>query len=78
VRALAGQMQNDGSELHSVTGAVGASVSGTFLWILGILNLVVLIGIIRVFRRMRHGELDEAELEAQLNNRGFMNRSWAD
>ena len=74
VRALAGQVEDDGSELHSVTGIVGASVSGIFLWILGVLNLVVLVGIVRVFNRMRHGEFDEAELEAQLNKRGFLNR----
>ncbi|WP_445189433.1 HoxN/HupN/NixA family nickel/cobalt transporter [Pseudonocardia sp. Cha107L01] len=74
VRALAGQVEDDGSQLHSVTGIVGASVSGVFLWILGILNLVVLIGIIGVFRRMRHGHFDEQELEEQLNKRGFMNR----
>jgi nickel/cobalt transporter (NiCoT) family protein len=57
-----------------VTGIVGASVSGIFLWILGILNLVALLGIVRVFRRMRHGHYDEAELETQLNHRGLMNR----
>jgi nickel/cobalt transporter (NiCoT) family protein len=74
VKALAGQVQDDGSELHSVTGIVGASVSGLFLWILGILNLIVLVGIARVFRRMRHGDYDEQELETQLNKRGFMNR----
>jgi nickel/cobalt transporter (NiCoT) family protein len=74
VRALAGQVEDDGSELHSVTGIIGASVSGVFLWILGIVNLVVLIGIIGVFRRMRHGQFDERELEEQLNKRGFMNR----
>ncbi|HEY7174160.1 MAG TPA: HoxN/HupN/NixA family nickel/cobalt transporter, partial [Micromonosporaceae bacterium] len=74
VKALAGQVENDGSELHSVTGVIGASVSGTFLWILGILNLVVLLGIIRVFREMRTGRYDEAQLEEQLNKRGFMNR----
>jgi high-affinity nickel-transport protein len=74
VKALAGQVENDGSELHSVTGIIGASVSGVFLWILGILNLVVLVGIFRVFRRMRSGEFDEQELEDQLNKRGFMNR----
>ncbi|HEU5267137.1 MAG TPA: HoxN/HupN/NixA family nickel/cobalt transporter [Jatrophihabitans sp.] len=74
VKALAGQVENDGSELHSVTGIIGASVSGTFLWILGILNLVVLLGIIRVFREMRTGRYDEAQLEEQLNKRGFMNR----
>ncbi len=74
VRALAGQVENDSSSLHSVTGIIGASVSGVFLWILGILNLVVLIGIVRVFRKMRQGHFNEAELEDQLNRRGFMNR----
>jgi high-affinity nickel-transport protein len=74
VRALAGQVEDDSSPLHSVTGIIGASVSGVFLWILGIVNLVVLIGIIGVFRRMRHGHFDEQELEEQLNKRGFMNR----
>ena len=49
-------------------------MSGVFLWILGILNLVVLLGIIKVFREMRRGDYDEAELEEQLNKRGFMNR----
>ena len=53
---------------------IGASVSGIFLWILGILNLVVLLGIIKVFREMRTGTYDEQTLEDQLNKRGFMNR----
>jgi high-affinity nickel-transport protein len=74
VKALAGQVADGASELHSITGIVGASVSGVFLWIIGILNLVVLIGIIGIFRRMRRGQFDEAELEAQLNNRGLVNR----
>ena len=74
VKALAGQVENDDSELHSVTGIIGASVSGVFLWILGILNLVVLLGVIRVFRKMRSGTFDEEELESQLNKRGFLNR----
>jgi nickel/cobalt transporter (NiCoT) family protein len=42
--------------------------------LLGLLNLAVLIGIVKVFRRMRSGGFDEAELEAQLDKRGFMNR----
>ncbi|GAA0522646.1 nickel/cobalt efflux system [Paractinoplanes deccanensis] len=74
VKALAGQVEDDGSALHSITGVIGASVSGVFLMILGILNLVVLIGIIKVFRKIRHGEYDERELEEQLDKRGFMNR----
>jgi high-affinity nickel-transport protein len=74
VKALAGPVENDNSALHSVTGTIGASVSGVFLWVLGILNLVVLAGILRVFRDMRRGVYDEERLEEQLNKRGFMNR----
>jgi len=74
VKALASPVENDSSTLHSVTGVIGASVSGIFLWILGILNLVVLRGIIKVFREMRTGNYDERTLEDKLNKRGFMNR----
>jgi high-affinity nickel-transport protein len=74
VKALAGQVENDNSGLHSATGIIGASISGVFLWILGVLNLVVLIGIVKVFRKMRTGHYDEQQLEDQLNKRGFMNR----
>ncbi len=74
VKALAGPVEDDNSALHSVTGIIGASVSGVFLWVLGILNLIVLMGIVSVFRKMRRGHFDEQELEAHLNKRGFMNR----
>jgi nickel/cobalt transporter (NiCoT) family protein len=74
VKTLAGPVENDGSALHSVTGVIGASVSGVFLWILGILNFAVLLGIIKIFREMQHGIYNEQQLEDQLNKRGFMNR----
>ncbi|SOD71430.1 high-affinity nickel-transport protein [Jatrophihabitans sp. GAS493] len=74
VRHLVGPVQDDNSNLHHYTGLIGTSVSGTFLYIIAAINLVVLVGILRVFRNMRSGDFDEAELEAQLNNRGFMNR----
>ena len=74
VKSLAKPVENGNSELHSVTGIIGASVSGVFLWVLGILNFFVLLGIIRVFREMRLGHYDELKLEEHLNKRGFMNR----
>jgi nickel/cobalt transporter (NiCoT) family protein len=74
VKAVVGPVTNDGSALHSAAGVIGAGVSGVFLWVLGLLNLAVLLGIIRVFRQMRRGVYDEAQLEEHLNNRGFMNR----
>jgi high-affinity nickel-transport protein len=74
IRGLSGAVADDGSWLHSATGLIGPTVSGTFLWIIGVLNLLVLISIVGVFRRMRDGDFDEAELDEHLSNRGFMNR----
>src|SRR3954452_12196361 len=74
VRALAGQVENDQSGLQQTTGLIGTDVSGVFLVLIGVINLVVLRQIVAVFRRMRGGEFDEAELEEHLNNRGLMNR----
>ncbi len=74
IKGLSGDVASDGSALHQVTGVIGPSVSGSFLVMIGVINLIVLLGIIGVFRRMRRGEFDEAALEDHLNNRGFMNR----
>ncbi|MTJ60212.1 HoxN/HupN/NixA family nickel/cobalt transporter [Nocardia seriolae] len=74
VRALAGSLENQGSGLHEWTGLWGTTVSGSFLIAIGLLNLVSLIGIWRVYRRMRGGDLDEAALERALAERGLLNR----
>lgn len=74
VRALVGPVEDEDSSLHVITGMIGPSVSGMFLWIIGLINLVALIGIVKVFRELRQGRYDEAALERQLESRGFMNR----
>jgi high-affinity nickel-transport protein len=74
VKALAGPVEDGGSALHSVAGLVGTGVSATFLYVIAALNVAILAGIVRVFRAMRRGSFDEAELEAQLDARGLMNR----
>ena len=74
IRALNGAVQNNGSTLHNVTNWIGTSVSGTFLYMIAALNVVILVGIIKVFREMRSGKFSEEELEQQLNSRGLMNR----
>jgi high-affinity nickel-transport protein len=74
IRALNGAVQNDSSGLHHWTGIIGTTVSGTFLYLIGLLNLVVLLSIIKVSREMRQGRYDDAELERQLDSRGLMNR----
>jgi high-affinity nickel-transport protein len=74
IRALNSEVKNDSSGLHQATGVIGTTVSGTFLYLIAILNLVVLISIIKVFREMRTGRYSDEELERQLDNRGLMNR----
>jgi high-affinity nickel-transport protein len=74
IRALDNQVKNGGSSLHNVTTVIGTSVSGFFLYIIAALNVVILIGIARVFRNMRSGRYNDDELNAQLNKRGLMNR----
>jgi high-affinity nickel-transport protein len=55
-------------------GYVSAGVSGTFLWLIGILNLVVLLDVLRIFREMRGGQYDRERLENRLLERGMMSR----
>jgi high-affinity nickel-transport protein len=73
-RALSGPIRHGHSSLHSATNIIGTGVSGIFLFIIGALNVVILMGIVRVFFDMRRGRFDEGELEDKLNSRGFMNR----
>jgi high-affinity nickel-transport protein len=74
VKAIIGPVEDDSSTLHHYTGLIGTSVSGVFLYLIAILNVIVLVGILRVFVRLRRGEYDETELEQQLENRGLLNR----
>jgi high-affinity nickel-transport protein len=74
IRALDNQVRDNGSGLHNVTGIIGTGVSGTFLYLLAALNVIVLAGILKVFREMRTGAYDDSELEEQLAKRGLMNR----
>jgi high-affinity nickel-transport protein len=74
IRTLNGAVSNNDSALHHWTGIVGTSVSGTFLYLIGLVNLAVLVSIVRVSREMRQGRYDDAELERQLESRGLMNR----
>jgi len=74
VKSLSGPVKNDNSGLHQVTGWIGTLVSGSFLYLIAALNVVIMVGIIKLFREMKTGRYDEQALEAHLDSRGFMNR----
>ena len=73
-RAVFGAMVNPNSAYETAGGAIGTLLSAGFLYLIAVLNLIVLAGIFKVFREMRSGAYNEAELEAQLQARGLMYR----
>jgi high-affinity nickel-transport protein len=74
VKALVGPVQDENSSMLQTLGLIGSLVAGTFLILIGLTNLYAVVGIAKVFREMRTGDFDEAELERQLNSRGFLAR----
>jgi high-affinity nickel-transport protein len=74
IRGLNQQVRNNNSGLQHTTSIVGTSISAFFLFLIAVLNIIILVGILNVFREMRAGVYDDAELERQLNQRGLMMR----
>jgi nickel/cobalt transporter (NiCoT) family protein len=74
IKALGTQLNDENSSLHHYTGLIGTSVSGAFLMLIAILNLVILLSIVKVFSAMRKGLYNEEELEKHLNSRGLLMR----
>ena len=57
------------------TGAyVGTTVSGVFLYAIGVINLVILVDIVRVFVRAQRGDDDATGLEERLLHGGWLTR----
>jgi nickel/cobalt transporter (NiCoT) family protein len=73
-RAIVSQVSNSNSTVETFGGIIGTAVSGSFLYLIAALNLVILVGIVKVFLEMRRGRYNDEELEQQLNARGLMTR----
>jgi high-affinity nickel-transport protein len=74
INAIAGEVSDDDSALKQIGGLVSTGASGLFLVLIGLVNLVILVQVLKVFRGMRSGRFDEAALQEQLDKRGLMNR----
>jgi nickel/cobalt transporter (NiCoT) family protein len=53
---------------------VGTTVSGIFLFLIGLINVIIVLGIYRVFKAVKQGRMNESELNDLLEKRGFLNR----
>ena len=73
-RAVFGAVVDPSSVYETAGGTIGTLLSAGFLYLIALLNLIVLAGIVKVFREMRSGAYDERQLEAQLQARGLMYR----
>jgi high-affinity nickel-transport protein len=73
-RSLPSHVLSEHSALRRNFSMIGATVSGGFLYTVALLNGFVFFRVWRLFRRMRHGDYEEARLEKHLNNRGLVNR----
>jgi high-affinity nickel-transport protein len=71
---VVGTIVDDDSPARKTLGTISTLASGSFLYLIGLLNIVALVGIWRVFRKMRGGAFDHAELEEALDARGFLAR----
>lgn len=75
VIAISAGFISDIPSFREIGSLIGTSVSAVFLLVIGTINLVVLIDIYRMFRKVsRGGSYDEESLDDFLNNRGLLAR----
>lgn len=67
-------LASDGNGIRNMLGIFGTMVSGVFLLLIGLINAISFVGIMRVWRRSKDGALNEKELERQLDGRGFVSK----
>lgn len=75
VALSASYVKNNLSSLHDLGSLIGTSVSAVFLLIIGTINLLVLIDIFKIWRKVSSGgSYDDCSMDELLDNRGLMAR----
>jgi len=69
-RAIVGQIP----VLQSAGAIIGTTVSGVFLLLMGMVNMIIVFGIYRIYKELRRGKVNQNRLENLLDNRGFLSR----
>jgi high-affinity nickel-transport protein len=71
VKLIVDGVVGNGGQLKIIGGEISTIVSGGFLILIGVINLLVLIDIIRVYRRLKAGGYDHSSLELDLTAGGI-------
>jgi len=58
----------------NVGAILGTLISGVFLFAIGLVNVIIVVEVYRIFRKLRDGELDQRALDEQMEKRGFLYR----
>src|SRR5581483_8726949 len=74
VKSVVEGVVDDHGELRAIGGLVGVGVSGAFLLLIGLVNLIILLDIFGTYRRMKRGEYDHHTLEQHLVSGGVFTR----
>ena len=74
IKTLVQGIVTDSGQLKNAGGLIGTTVSGVFLIVIGVLNLLILLDIVAVYRRMRCGYYDRDSLHHELVAGGLMSR----
>ena len=69
-----GTLVDEDSRAHETLGLIGTSVSGLFLMLIGVVNLLAFIAIAKVWAELRRGRYDDLGLEQALESRGLIAR----
>ena len=57
--------------LQSAGAVVGTLVSGSFLWIIGFINAIIVIGMYKIFQTLKQGKLNQQEVDSLLEKPQF-------
>ncbi len=74
VRVIVEGVVGEGGQLKEAGGIIGTTVSGAFLILIGVINLIILLDILAVFRNLRKGAYDRTTLEQHLVMGGVLTR----
>lgn len=62
-----------GTAIESGTDAISTLISGVFLFLIGAINVIIVLDTYKIFKGLKNGTIKQADLDCELNKKGFMN-----
>jgi high-affinity nickel-transport protein len=54
---------------------LGTTITGVFLFIIGLVNLMIVLGVYKTFKALKTGQIGTAQVDESMNKNSFMNRT---